>query len=486
MAQSTQKENMCAAAFVPSPPPSTSDHDASPRRSTRQRQRRHHHTRTNSSPCSSSSSIAHPPLASVDTSFASDLKSGGAPIVPPPDFAQDEEAIPSIEPVADEQDAHSDLDTVVALVKASWQGRLPYDTPEWKVFHISKPQYEDLCTLLEEQGPGLLDYFTENLRHDYNPERAILVLRLMATAFHECLQEEILFHIRQWLQTLGTEETPVLRLLASDIKSLGHNKVQLDTAEGEGWKSPDCQLFFLPTEADDNRPYHAEGYSPPFVIEVGYSQSGRALEDLAQEYYEDSGGHVKTVLTVDVKYTPRGQRQSSIDKTASFCLYRGPRRVHLDVKFSDADGTPFAGTSLQLSLADFIPDSVLDQLSPDDRQEAEQCTINMSSEKLCSFIQSAARSQRGVDHLHALSSTTRLGETSKKRTMSQWDKVRASPEQAAAAGTSSDEACESSRSKRRRVAGHRTDRPYRAHSSSTHGLPERSMQTRSMSRGRGD
>lgn len=72
----------------------------------------------------------------------------------------------------------SDLDTAFELVRAAWQGTLPDDLPcpEWHVLTISPSQFLDLRERLEKEG--LLKYF-ESLRHDYNPDRSELVLRLM-------------------------------------------------------------------------------------------------------------------------------------------------------------------------------------------------------------------------------------------------------------------------------------------------------------------
>lgn len=58
-------------------------------------------------------------------------------------------------------------------------------------------------------------------------------------------------------------------------------------------------------------------------------------------------------------YAPAKERQSlGAERTAVFCLYREPDRVHRNVPFRDTSGQPVPGMKLELVLADFIPDTV--------------------------------------------------------------------------------------------------------------------------------
>lgn len=110
-------------------------------------------------------------------------------------------------------------------------------------------------------------------------------------------------------------------------------------------------------------------------MEVGFSQDAGSLETLAKDYYRDSNGDVKIVLTVKVRYASVKKRlaHTSSDistlnaplrvRGTSFCLYRGPERVCSEEVFRDVYGRS-VGDGIRLFLSDFIPDSTLEQVHP--------------------------------------------------------------------------------------------------------------------------
>lgn len=478
-------ENITSASiFAPSPPLSASDcdRDAHLQHATAVPHPQGRQARTGSSPCSFDSNTARAPITSVASSALGPK--------------EEEETIQTTEQASDEPPLRDrgELETAISLIKASWQGQLPDDlvSPEWRILQVPAIKYSDLCRLLEDHDPDLLGYFEDKIRCDYDPVRAILILRLMATTTHEVFQDELHDHIRRWLSNLSVEETQshVLGYLASDIRSKGHAKLHLDSAAGESWKSPDGQLFFLGNLPGRDRPYQFEGsHSPQFVSEIGYSQKARSLEDLAQAYYEDSNGMIKTVLTFDIEYASKKRRQAGdADKTAVLCLYRGPRRIHANVPFRDAEGNPVAGSCLGLFLSDFVPDVVLQQLSRGDRRQAEQRAIDISSQQLCHLL-SLAEQQQQVDDKPPDPDPKLESGPSKKRNTVQWAKLHADDDRGES-GTSTSpsespvDAHDSSRFKRRKIVGtpDRGDTMYRSSRSRSrdHDIPR--MQTRSMSR----
>ena len=59
------------------------------------------------------------------------------------------------------------------------------------------------------------------------------------------------------------------------------------------------------------------------MLEVGYSQSGTDLEEKAKRYIYSSGGEIKSVLVVDIKYiAPRPPSGISTAEEASATLWR--------------------------------------------------------------------------------------------------------------------------------------------------------------------
>jgi hypothetical protein len=90
------------------------------------------------------------------------------------------------------------------------------------------------------------------------------------------------------------------------------------------------------THSPDGQYHYPGSRYPVFFVEIGFSQTGKD--------YEETDGHIKTVLTVDLVYpanaqcrlerrqTGRPHSRSSLrpksgtTKQASFSLYRGPKR----------------------------------------------------------------------------------------------------------------------------------------------------------------
>lgn len=318
------------------------------------------------------------------------------------------------------QDGNSDddLDDAFSLIKASWQNLELVDVrcPEWTVLHISTSQYLDLCRRLEEHDPELLDYFENVLRSDYDPDRGILVLRLMASAVHEDFQEHIKQFILTRLKEIASDSDPNISHIASNIRSQGHTKMKLASKSrpperARARKSPDCQfLYFVPSTRSirTRGRYRSIRYSPQLIIEVGYSQKAKALRRLAQEYYEKSGA--RTVLTFNLGYSNPTERRaasqgSSTNRAASFSFYRGPDCIHRDTVFRDPDGTPTAD-ALRLCLADLVPDEVLSQLSPRTQDQARNAAIDVTAQLLCQLLAEAEE----VQDLWDVTSTPEPGE----------------------------------------------------------------------------
>lgn len=308
------------------------------------------------------------------------------------------------------------LETAFYLIKSSFQGQLPEEldwaVSQWCTLQLSPAQYLELCARLDESGPGLLAYFENTLRSDYNPRRGQLVLRLMESVLHEWVSNSIFGAIRDQIHALAAErQDTVFSTLVGDI-GLAAGRTSLDlsgevtvtndagtrSATVRNRRCPDGQLRFKSTPPErPNPPYRFPGcHLPQMVIETGYSQKTRALQGLAWDYYVESHGTIKTVLTISLEDVYRGRRKTASDDTsnhkASLCLYRGPDRICHDVVFRSADGQPVDG-SLQLLLSDLVPDEVLEHISPQVRGRIKGTQISIPFNRLCDFLKEGEREQ---------------------------------------------------------------------------------------------
>ncbi|KAJ0100727.1 hypothetical protein J7T55_009319 [Diaporthe amygdali] len=183
----------------------------------------------------------------------------------------------------------------------------------------------------------------------------------------------ILWSLTDRLKTMTQD--PTLSLLITKIRPSGHATVRLYSGqEAASTKSPDGQLRFLGTA------------SPQFVLEVGYSQKATSLSQLAKDHFENSDGAIKIVLTININYAKSRERHSNARvgaHSATFCLYRGPERIHHSTVFRDAQRQRLADVSLRPLLADFIPEDVLEELDPQLRHEVEQVALDLPSKCSC-------------------------------------------------------------------------------------------------------
>lgn len=330
----------------------------------------------------------------------------------------------------------------------------------------------------------LVQRIPRNLRYDYNPDRGVMVLRLNISKVHEIFQYSLMEEITSQLKNIARQNKNISDVVEK-VHNDGHAPVLLAadrSTEAESTKSPDGQFCF------NHR-------KPQCIVEIGYSQEVKKLAGLAKEYYVDSDGAIKTVLTVRVPYFNPAQRQAiatsgagSFNLEAAFSLYRGPHRIHNDVRFRDSRGQPIHSCSIRLLLTDFLPNTLLEGegLDKERLRQLQQCSINISASHLCQYLAEAESAQAEWDAERRLSSQ----QASQKRKSVTWDSDEEGGQSGEGDQASEDSASERevgrrqsgrSRSKRRRTTH---DTPFHGHGQAS-ALPERHQKTRSMSRGRG-
>lgn len=320
---------------------------------------------------------------------------------------------------------HGDVDEAFSLIKASWEGSLPdLESLEWHVLQISPQQYEVLRSRFESYDPALLSYFEDELRCDYDPESGVLVLRLMASAIHDTLQSIFWRHVLGELQKIAaSSQDAVVSQLVSCITPSGGTKVRFPSKGTVDKKSPDGQVRFLAAGLPFGNMQRFQSRHPQFVVEIGYSQDGDSLQELAKDYYEKSQGRVKTVLTIDIEYHKDRQ---GVTHAATLSLYRGPKRVLFDASFRDASGRPQAGT-LDLLLTDFLPNKVLRQLEGETRRQVEAASMRIDFQELCELLSEAEKMQEIDDASSSSESESDSGprgSSPRKRKTVEWEVVR--------------------------------------------------------------
>lgn len=283
----------------------------------------------------------------------------------------------------------------------------------WHKLPLDPAEFHLLRSARFRRNRQLGKWILDRLRVDYSARRQLLTLRIMPTHIHEIVQLWLNECIGHGLRTALKEGCR--RRSADRLKELqyhhflgsGHADIKLPTGSTF---SPDAQ-FGLEVER-----------FPCFVVEVGYSEKSKDLEQLAADYWDESGGQIRTVLTIDLNYQSKQRRRQlkvknkgedktaqepksstegqdedtsrtiikNPDLSASVCLYRGPDRIEHDKLFCGPDGSRRQGDIL-LNVADFLP--------PDHPElaQARQCSFNISLSRMFDELIRAEAHQAIVD-----------------------------------------------------------------------------------------
>lgn len=324
---------------------------------------------------------------------------------------------------AEEGDAEEDQSQVyrvLEIIRACAHGRpLPLhddEASEWLQFRLKSSQYRRLLRLLELDG--VLGYFEDQVRHDYDPRSGLLIFRLMTSAIHDVFMRKLSTKITNWILELQSDRklhTLVTRAV-SNLEDLSTTTVDLDVEVHTDSKKDTATCRKSP-----DGQYRYAGYKyAPFVVEVAYShklnKDKKDLPGLAKQYYEDSNGRIKTVLTVDLEYTPKQKRKARVRQqhaqatqrqtrsssrnqasykptsTAAFSFYRGPERIISNQLFRDQAGELVQSDGLTLLITDFLPDDVVERLSQVLQQEEQNVwdqpslSLRLTSQELFGYL----------------------------------------------------------------------------------------------------
>ncbi|RSL44543.1 hypothetical protein CEP54_014640 [Fusarium duplospermum] len=159
---------------------------------------------------------------------------------------------------------------------------LTNDAPEFAQFKLDQEQYHKLRTKIEHIFK----------RFDYEPRRGCLTVR-MPSPTHDFFAMYFRDTVCAQLNKLATDGTDEMKELAMKIESAMGSRVllkEVDDANDEIKREPDI-LFKYPGTV-----------YPGVVIEVSYSQDGKDLRRLAQDYILYSNADVKLFIGVDLNY----------------------------------------------------------------------------------------------------------------------------------------------------------------------------------------
>lgn len=277
------------------------------------------------------------------------------------------------------------------VYQAVWDHFRGLPTPDCPTFLLpDQGSFEYLYERLEKH-PGLVAYFEDEIRKDWDAETGRLILRFkpMALPIHDCFKENILSAIDTELDRIA-REYPALQPLRTKIIRAGHSFIRRKSASGgsripDFEKSPDGQMRFTDTRY------------PPFLLEVAYSQRNKDLLDTVNTYFDKLPGRICTILGVTIPWASEEKRKApSHFHSASVCLWTSELqnddelliRHVLDAPFRSEQGQALAG-DVSISFEAFLP---LDERSK--HHIPPDAKVRLEFSDLANFIHLAEKEQR--------------------------------------------------------------------------------------------
>lgn len=194
--------------------------------------------------------------------------------------------------------------------------------------HLDPEAYARLKETLGQDN-DLLTHFENDLRHDYNPERHCLKLRLMVTPLHETLKTKFLDEIKSQLSAIASRldvERDSIRSQLSSFPSPDPQSLSPDLATRAAALEDTVQIIRELEDLSHTTIKLAGGASacpdgqfrhksrvPHFVFEIGYSEEATSLRQSAEDYINGTYD-IKTVVTVDTAYTREQKRKELLRK----------------------------------------------------------------------------------------------------------------------------------------------------------------------------
>ncbi|KAI3390476.1 hypothetical protein diail_9553 [Diaporthe ilicicola] len=275
--------------------------------------------------------------------------------------------------------------TIWALFCGTWP-QAPASNPTFQL--QNQQSYDRLYEKLAEHK-GLLGYYEDEIRRDWDSDTCTLTLQLMACPVHEFFKESIARAIDKELDRIA-ELHPSLRPFRHRLGTGGNTSVQKRRRGSQSApvfdKSPDSQWHY------QNVRY------PPVVLEVAYSQDEENLDDKVIQFFKHLPGGVCTVLGFKITYISRAGRKTGIH-SASLSVWTSTQEDSvLDVQhtidskvFRDLHGSATPG-ELVLPFEWFLPIRERKNLPSDLGAE-----IRLSFAHLCELLDDAEQRQRTIE-----------------------------------------------------------------------------------------
>ncbi|KAL4801675.1 hypothetical protein BDV18DRAFT_71757 [Aspergillus unguis] len=249
----------------------------------------------------------------------------------------------------------------------------------WTEYTLDPDEYNELQ---DQVGKGSNQLKYSKIRYDYEPLKSRLAIR-MPTPLHETFCAKVVLKIISQLELVEREGGNGADF-AKNINYFASSRIDLP------YDSYDDKTLYARREPDASFG-HSKARYPGVIIEVCYSQKGRRIPAIADDYILNSDGSINAVIFLDIEYH---------GKEASFSIWRPcfdekvkELSAACTVKqvFRTTDGLPTESTPLVLKLKEFATENETRGYSDLDQE------INISARDLCDYLDFAEARQKGQE-----------------------------------------------------------------------------------------
>lgn len=259
-------------------------------------------------------------------------------------------------------DAPADATALIRLLRsyAGYRTKGIKQPVPWREVKITKERFHRIRELVLER------LFK---RYDFDSIHGILTIR-MPSAVHDFLSSSIGHEIKDRLDSIsrgGRSVEPTIATFAANIRSGASSSILLFEGDDVAPSSPSSSspLRHDMERCPDAQFHHRQAAYPGVVIEVSYTQSGKQVSKIAQDYILYSNGNIKVVLGVDIS-REGGEAGLSVWRP-QFTWSEEEQITVLEAQtcisnqlFRSADGSAVNETAcLELKLSDFATDELV-------------------------------------------------------------------------------------------------------------------------------
>ncbi|KAI0452630.1 hypothetical protein F5B21DRAFT_483083 [Xylaria acuta] len=189
---------------------------------------------------------------------------------------------------------------------------------------LTAHQYGELLRAIQNSEDAELQaFFEDELRFDYTRSKKQFEVRI-PTVVHEVVGNKIGTGVENWTAQLQKSVDAKISNAASSVMGTGSADVGFPFAKGESdSKSPDKSFM--------HKKCKSRCIYPNVVVEVGFSQSSKDLQEKAEAYIRRSKGEIRAVVGVGMDKMFRAEKRNE-DRLKK--MYMATRELHETESYS--------------------------------------------------------------------------------------------------------------------------------------------------------